>query len=76
MAAAGPHRRSVALGLSLRLLVLTVFFVMLAEVLIFVPSISRFRVVYLEEHVTRARLAMLAVEAMICSQLIIQQAIF
>ncbi len=64
MAAAGPHRRSVALGLSLRLLVLTVFFVMLAEVLIFVPSISRFRVVYLEEHVTRARLAMLAVEAM------------
>ena len=35
---------------------------MLAEVLIFVPSISRFRVVYLEEHVTRARLAMLALE--------------
>jgi signal transduction histidine kinase len=57
-----PLRRSLSLGLSARLLVLTVFFVMLAEVLIFVPSISRFRVVYLEEHVTRARLAMLALE--------------
>ncbi len=62
MTATKPHRRSVSFGLSARLLVLTVFFVMLAEVLIFVPSVARFRVVYLEEHVTRARLAMLAVE--------------
>ena len=62
MTVANPLRRSLSLGLSARLLVLTVFFVMLAEVMIFVPSISRFRVVYLEEHVTRARLAMLALE--------------
>ena len=35
-------------SLSARLLVLTIFFVMLAEVLIYAPSIARFRLVYLE----------------------------
>ncbi len=35
-------------SLSARLLVLTAFFVMLSEVLIYVPSIARFRLVYLE----------------------------
>jgi len=30
-------------SLSARLLVLTIFFVMLAEVMIFVPSVARFR---------------------------------
>lgn len=43
-------------GLSARLLVLTIFFVLLAEVLIFVPSIARYRVTYLEEHVANAHL--------------------
>ena len=50
-------------GLSARLLVLTVAFVMLAEVLIYAPSIGRFRKVYLEEHLADAHLAILALEA-------------
>ena len=50
-------------SLSARLLVLTVFFVMLAEFLIYAPSISRFRKVYLEEHVASAHLAALALQA-------------
>ncbi|MBT6094071.1 MAG: HAMP domain-containing histidine kinase [Rhodospirillaceae bacterium] len=51
-------------SLSARLLILTVLFVMLAEFLIWTPSISRFRKSYLEEHVLRAHLATLALEAM------------
>ncbi|MBK1696730.1 sensor histidine kinase [Rhodovibrio salinarum] len=50
-------------GLSVRLLVLTIFFVMLAEVLIFVPSIARYRLSYLEEKLASAHLAVLALEA-------------
>ena len=41
-------------GLSARLVVLTIVFVMVAEVLIFVPSISRFRVDYLREKIDAA----------------------
>ena len=50
-------------SLSARLLVLTVFFVMLAEVLIYAPSIARFRVGYLQERVSASHLATLALEA-------------
>ena len=50
-------------SLSARLLLLTIAFVMLAEILIFVPSISRFRAVYLEERLASAELASLALEA-------------
>ncbi|MFO1153952.1 MAG: HAMP domain-containing sensor histidine kinase [Rhodospirillales bacterium] len=50
-------------GLSGRLLALTAAFVMLAEVLVFVPSISRFRLDYLQERVAKAHLAVLALEA-------------
>ena len=50
-------------GLSARLLVLTVAFVMLAEVLIYAPSIGRFRKVYLEERLADAHIAILALEA-------------
>ncbi len=50
-------------GLSARLLALTALFVMLAEVLIYVPSISRFRKTYLEDRIAKANLAILAVEA-------------
>lgn len=50
-------------GLSARLLALTVLFVMLAEVLIYVPSVSRYRKAYLEDQVAKANLAVLAVEA-------------
>ena len=49
-------------GLSARLLLLTVFFVMVSEVLIYAPSIGRFRLVYLQEHIAAAHLASLALE--------------
>jgi signal transduction histidine kinase len=50
-------------SLSVRLLVLTISFVMLAEILIFVPSVAQFRRVWLEEHLASAQLASLALEA-------------
>ena len=50
-------------GLSARLLLLTIGFVMLAEVLIYTPSIGRFRKVYLEERIAAAHLATLTLEA-------------
>ncbi|MBF0561688.1 MAG: HAMP domain-containing histidine kinase [Alphaproteobacteria bacterium] len=50
-------------SLSARLLVLTIFFVMLAEVLIYVPSIARFRVDYLERKLDEAHLAVMALHA-------------
>ncbi|MBT5048517.1 MAG: HAMP domain-containing histidine kinase [Rhodospirillaceae bacterium] len=49
-------------GLSARLLLLTIFFVMLSEVFIYAPSIGRFRVSYLQERVAAAHLASLALE--------------
>lgn len=52
-----------ALGLSARLLILTIFFVMVAEVMIYAPSIGRFRKTYLEERIVRGHLAALALEA-------------
>ncbi len=52
-----------AFGLSARLLLLTIGFVMLAEVLIYTPSIGRFRLVYLEERLAAGHLAILALEA-------------
>ncbi|HYM74008.1 MAG TPA: HAMP domain-containing sensor histidine kinase [Stellaceae bacterium] len=50
-------------SLSARLLVLTVFFVMLGEVLIFVPSVARYRMTYFEDHMAAAHLATLALLA-------------
>ena len=52
-----------ASGLSARLLLLTVAFVMLAEVLIFAPSIARFRLDHLQERLAAGHLAILALEA-------------
>jgi signal transduction histidine kinase len=52
-------RRIVSGGLSARLLLLTVLFVMLSEVLIYVPSIARYRQVYLQQRITEAHLATL-----------------
>jgi signal transduction histidine kinase len=55
--AAAPDRRaSVALGrgLSTKLLVLTMLFVLIAEVLIFIPSIANFRLRWLEERLSTA----------------------
>ncbi len=50
-------------GLSARLLILTVFFVMLSEVLIYAPSIGRYRLVYMQERIAAAHLASLALDA-------------
>lgn len=50
-------------GLSARLLVLTVAFVMLAEFLIYTPSIARYRLDWLHGRIAAARLASLALEA-------------
>lgn len=60
--AAAPPRRF-ALGMSGRLLLLTVGFVMLAQLLIFAPSAADFRRGWLEERLQAAQLASLAVEA-------------
>ena len=49
-------------SLSIRLLLLTVFFVMVAEVLIYSPSIARFRLTYLTEKLDKAHLAAMATE--------------
>jgi signal transduction histidine kinase len=54
-----PRMRS----LSARLLVLTISFVMVGEVMIFVPSIARFRMTYFEDKIAAGRLAVLALEA-------------
>jgi signal transduction histidine kinase len=50
-------------SLSARLLVLTVVFVMVAEVLIFAPSVGRYRQTYLEEKLATGHLGILALEA-------------
>ncbi|WP_343560773.1 sensor histidine kinase [Kiloniella sp. b19] len=50
-------------SLSAKLLILTTLFVLLAEVFIFVPSIARFRLVYLQEKMADAHLAILALDA-------------
>lgn len=49
-------------GMSGRLLALTMCFVMLAEVLIYLPSIGRFRKIYLEDQIAKAHLVALALE--------------
>jgi signal transduction histidine kinase len=63
MAIERPRLPSLWNSLSARLLVLTVAFVMLSEVLIFSPSISSFRVKYLEERIAAANIAVLALLA-------------
>ena len=57
------RRSGAALGLSAKLLLLTITFVMLAEVLIFVPSVANFRITWLTDRLTAAQLAALAAEA-------------
>lgn len=64
MAGREDNRKSrLMTGLSARLLILTMLFIMLAEALIWTPSISRFRKVYLEDHIVRAQFSTLALEA-------------
>ncbi|MEQ8602747.1 MAG: HAMP domain-containing sensor histidine kinase [Marivibrio sp.] len=50
-------------SLSARLLILTIVFVMLAEVLIFLPSVARYRTTWLAERLGAAHVAILTLEA-------------
>ena len=51
------------LGLSGKLLILTILFVMIAEVLIYVPSIANFRLNWLRDRLNSAYTAALVLEA-------------
>ena len=61
--AEGSQRARPRLGLSGKLLVLTVLFVMVAEVLIYVPSIANFRLNWLHDRLSAAYTAALVFEA-------------
>ncbi len=61
--AAEPTKGWRKLGLSSRLLLLTILFVMIAEVLIFVPSVANFRNAWLSDRLAAARTAALVLEA-------------
>lgn len=56
-------RNGIFTGLSARLLLLTAVFVMLSEVLIFLPAVARDRLAFLEDRIDAARLAVFALEA-------------
>ena len=61
---AEPHiSPSIRRSLSSRLLILTIVFVMFAEVMIFVPSVARYRETYLTQMLEEANLAALSVLA-------------
>jgi len=62
--AAGPEPvRAPRFGLSGKLLLLTILFVMIAEVLIYVPLVANFRVNWLRDHLEVAKTAALVLEA-------------
>jgi len=65
LTAGGSGRRARALrfGLSGKLLVLTILFVMMAEVLIYVPSIAYFRISWLTDRLAAAHTGALVLEA-------------
>jgi len=62
-ASAAPHlERGLRLGLSGKLLFLTILFVMVAEVLIYVPSIANFRLNWLNDRLAAAHTAALVLD--------------
>ncbi len=56
-------QRGILRGLSGKVLLLTIIFVMLGEVLIFLPSIANFRIQWLKGRIAQAEIAALAAEA-------------
>ncbi|HMB48973.1 MAG TPA: sensor histidine kinase, partial [Afifellaceae bacterium] len=56
------NARRTGLGLSDKVLILTVIFVMLAEVLIYIPSVSNFRNVWLQDKLDSAAVAAIALK--------------
>ena len=63
MTAKSPAAFGLTRSLSARVLLLTIFFVMLGEVVVFLPSLARFRYNYLETRIAAARIASLALYA-------------
>src|SRR5215831_20365153 len=61
--ASRPHLPPLGKSLSARVLLLTIAFVMLGEVLIYAPSAARFRYEYLKERLATAHVAILALLA-------------
>ena len=57
-----PARREFRLGLSGKLLLLTLLFVMMAEVFIYVPSVANFRLNWLNDRLSAAYTAALVFE--------------
>ncbi|MCC2113217.1 MAG: sensor histidine kinase, partial [Hyphomicrobiales bacterium] len=57
------EERRPTIGLSGKLLLLTVLFVMLSEVLIFVPSIANFRMTWLRDRIKTAELAAIVLKS-------------
>jgi len=55
--------RKLKLGLSAKLLIMTALFIMIVEVLVFVPSVANFRKNWLENRLASAQIASLVVEA-------------
>src|SRR4029077_4050865 len=58
-----PEPRPPRFGLSGKLLVLTILFVMIAEVLIYVPSVANFRVMWLKDRLASGYTAALVLDA-------------
>jgi signal transduction histidine kinase len=58
-----PHARSLHVGLSGKLLFLTILFVMVAEILIYVPSIANFRLNWLNDRLAAGHTAALVLDA-------------
>jgi signal transduction histidine kinase len=58
-----PEVKRATVGLSAKLLLLIILFVMVGEVLIFFPSIANFRITWLKGRIAQAEIAALAVEA-------------
>src|ERR1041385_6045209 len=59
----GPTRLGWRLGLSGKLLVLTILFVMISEALIYVPSVANFRLSWLNDRLAAAHTAALVLDA-------------
>lgn len=58
-----PPKKSLLSGLSTKVLALTIVFVLLGEVLIFLPSIANFRIQWMKARIAQAEIAALASEA-------------
>ncbi len=65
--------RRPAIGLSGKLLLLTVVFVMLSEVLIYVPSIANFRMTWLRDRIKTAELAAIVLKSSTADEMVTER---